>query len=128
MDRIIVENTLLRMGIPATLRGFAYIVDAMLLMDMPEWRGQKWLALYWKIAQMNAATGSGVERAIRLALASVRGKRGNYEIVDHYIGFLNLENSASLSMLYKMLKWEELNACPREHFDALPARDDFPRF
>lgn len=125
MNRLVVENTLLQMGIPASLKGFAYITDAMLLMDMPEWNGQKWLALYWKIAQMNATTDSSVERAIRHALALARGERGDYEIVNHYIGFLNLENSASLSMLYKILKEEEENSRPREHFDGLLERDEF---
>lgn len=108
MKRQIVENVLMEMGMPVNLKGFTYITDAVLLLDTPEWKNPKWTALYYKIASLNKDTPARVERAIRSALASTRNRSWNYELVDHYIGFKNCENSNSITYLYMSIK-RELN-------------------
>ena len=106
MKREIVENTLISMGMPIKLKGFQYIVDAVMLLDTPEWKNPKWTALYYKIGTMNQDTGSRVERAIRNAFLKTRTKVADYEMIEHYIGFTNCENSNSISFLYKNIKDE----------------------
>lgn len=97
ITRELVETALLNMGMPANLRGFGYIIDSILLMDKDI--NVKITYLYFKVAQMNNTSAQRVERAIRHAFEVVRGCRGDYDIVQHYIGFINCSNSASLSML-----------------------------
>lgn len=106
MDRQVVENILMEMGMPVRLKGFTYITDAVLLLDTPEWKNPKWTAMYYKIANMNNDTPTRVERAIRSALTSTRNRVGNYQMIEHYLGFTNCENSNSISYLYKNLKKE----------------------
>ena len=55
---------------------------------------------------MNGDTESKVERAIRNAFMTTRNKVSNYEMVEHYIGFTNCENSNSITFLYKNIKRE----------------------
>ena len=104
MERKTVENVLMEMGMPVRLKGFTYITDAVLLLDTPEWKDPKWTALYYKIAMINHTTPTRVERAIRNAFASTRNRAGNYDILEHYIGFTNCENSNSITYLYKTIK------------------------
>ncbi len=118
MKREIVENTLISMGMPIKLKGFQYIVDAVMLLDTPEWKNPKWTALYYKIGTMNQDTGSRVERAIRNAFLKTRTKVADYEMIEHYIGFTNCENSNSISFLYKNIKDE--NPEPEQE-EAVPA-------
>lgn len=109
MNRQIVENTLMEMGMPATLKGFTYITDAVMLLDTLEWKSPKWTALYYKIAAINNDTPTRVERAIRSAFVSTRNRVVDYDIIEHYIGFANCENSSSLLHLYKNVKKEYPN-------------------
>mgnify|MGYP000338197445 FL=1 len=63
--------------------------------------------MYHTVGKMNNTTESRVERAIRSALESVRGKNGNVDEVNKYIGFINCNSSASLMSLYKNIKAEQ---------------------
>lgn len=107
MDKIIVENKLIDIGMPVGLKGFNYIVTAISLLDNPEWQCPKWTALYYCIgSQFNVSAGS-VERAIRQALKITRERNADYKAIDNYIGFANCENSNSLMQLYMKLKQED---------------------
>lgn len=64
--------------------------------------------LYFKVAQQHGTTGQRVERAIRHAFDIVRSCRGDYDVVNHYIGFINCANSPSLSMLTMKIREEAL--------------------
>lgn len=106
MNRKQVEDVLLKAGVPASILGFRYIADAMLLLDDAEWKNCKWTALYAKIGKDNQTTASKVERAMRHAFERTRTV-GDIEMVNRYIGFDNEENSNSLMTLYMRLKSEE---------------------
>lgn len=92
-----VEEVLLKMGMPTNVKGFGYIVDSILIMG--EESNLKITYLYFKVAKLNNTTGQRVERAIRHAFEIVRGCRGDYDVVNYYIGFINCTNSASLYIL-----------------------------
>lgn len=106
MNREYVEDVLMKIGIPARVKGFKYIVDAVMLLDEEEWKCPKYTALYYSIAKMNNSTASRTERAIRHAFGIARSSRGDYEMAEHYIGFINCENSNSIASLYRMIKKE----------------------
>lgn len=93
-------------GIPANVKGFKYISDAM---DIYENDGcgvstTKWL--YPEIARRNNTVASRVERDIRHAFEIANSTRGDYENFEKYIGFVNTTNSAALISLYKHIKRE----------------------
>lgn len=106
VNKSTIEAALMKIGMPVSLKGFAYITDAILLLDSPDWQAQKWTALYYKIALLNNTTASRVEKAIRNAFTITRAQTENYELTAHYIGMTNRENSNSLLFLYKQLKQE----------------------
>ena len=99
-----VEAVLFKMGTPANVKGFGYIVDSVLLLE--EDSKIKTTYLYFKVAQQHGTTGQRVERAIRHAFDIVRSCRGDYDVVNHYIGFINCANSPSLSMLTMKIREE----------------------
>lgn len=99
-----VEAVLFKMGMPANVKGFGYIVDGVLLLE--EDSKIKTTYLYFKVAQQHGTTGQRVERAIRHAFDIVRSCRGDYDVVNHYIGFINCANSPSLSMLTMKIREE----------------------
>lgn len=104
MKRETVEKVLIEVGMPVKLKGFRYITDAVMLLDTEEWQNPKWTALYYKIAAMNQDSASKVERAIRNAFATTRNHVADYDLIEHYIGFTNCENSNSITYLYKNIK------------------------
>lgn len=104
MNRKQVEDVLLKMGMPAAVNGFSYIVEAIMCMDSGEWDGSI-VGLYKSIAEKFYATKTSVERAIRHAFERTRNK-GDFELVSKYIGFANETNGDSLNMLYMRLKSE----------------------
>ena len=108
MKREFVEHVLISMGMPVKLKGFKYIAEAVLLLDTPEWQEPKWTALYYKIARLYGDTESRVERAIRNAFTTTRTRVTNYELIDHYIGFTNCQNSNSITFLHRNIKEEFL--------------------
>lgn len=107
MNRAKIEDALLAMGVPAGIKGFTYIADAIQIFDERGTDIQITKELYPAIAKKNNTTPSRVERAIRHAFTIARDCRGKYEIVEHYIGFANCKNSSSLKQLHIMLKREE---------------------
>ena len=107
MNRAKIEDVLLAMGVPAGIKGFTYITDAIQIFDERGANISITKELYPAIAEKNGTTPSGAERAIRHAFGIVRGHKGNTEIVEKYIGFTNCNNSSSLKQLYIMLKREE---------------------
>lgn len=97
-----IQTVLFKMGMPANLKGFGYITDSILLLDQE--KDIKVTYLYLKVAQLNDTTPQRVERAIRHALEIVRSCKGDYEVVDHYVGFINCANAASLLMLLTKIR------------------------
>ena len=106
MNRSKIEDVLLAMGVPAGIKGFNYIVDAIEIFDERGTNISITKELYPAMAKKNNTTPSRVERAIRHAFEVVR-KKGNSETVNKYIGTVNCNNSSSLKQLHMMLKREE---------------------
>lgn len=104
MDRNKVENILSEIGIPASVKGFDYIVDAMEVFEEHGYKVSVTKFLYPEIAKRNNSVSSRVERAIRHALEIANSTRGDYENYEKYIGFTNTTNSAALISLYKHIK------------------------
>lgn len=99
-------DALLEMGMPADIKGFHYIVDAICLFEHEGWRCVKTTTLYQKIAEINNETASSVERAIRHAFSVVITK-GRLETVEKYLSFHNTTNGNLLHVFYLRLKQEE---------------------
>lgn len=106
MKRENIEDALLSMGVPAGIKGFTYISDAIQIFDERGTGISITRELYPAIAERNNTTPSRTERAIRHAFERVRSYGGNPEIVNHYIGMDNCENSSSLKTLYIRIKQE----------------------
>ena len=106
MNKRAIEEILLKIGVPAGIKGFRYITDALMLLDTPEWKNAKFIALYEKIGEMNSTTGSRVERCIRHAFESARAHRGETEDILRYIGGKKTVNSDALKILYTRMKNE----------------------
>lgn len=107
MGRAKIEDALLAMGVPAGIKGFTYITDAIQIFDERGINIRMTKELYPAIAKKNNTTPSRTEKAIRHAFEVVRSHKGNPETVEKYIGFTNCNNSSSLKQLYMMLKREE---------------------
>ena len=99
-------NALIEMGMPADIKWFHYIVDAMVLFEDKEWRNAKTVALYYKIAKQNNTTTSRVERAMRHAFQTVTTK-GDLEIVKRYLTLIHPTNGNLLHTFYLKLTQEE---------------------
>lgn len=67
-------NALVEMGMPADIKGFQYIVDAMCLFEEKEWRTGKTTVLYYKIGEINGVKPQNVERSIRHAFEVTLGR------------------------------------------------------
>lgn len=105
INRQTIENTLIQMGVPANISGFQFICEALEILDADGCENVKYTYLYAKIAKDHHSNPSRVERAMRHAFEIARDCRGgDYELIDHYIGFVNCSNSASLKQLYLRIK------------------------
>lgn len=100
-----VEDALIAMGIPAGLSGFDFIKEAVLILDRDGMK-VKWVGVYAEIGEKRGKTVSQVERAIRHAFEVARSVRGDYDAVNHYIGFSNTNNASSICLLYRTIKRE----------------------
>ena len=79
-------NILLELGVPAGIKGFTYICDAMELFDTdPYYADGKICALYHEIALQRDTTASRVERAIRHAFETAI-KKGKPDVLEQYPG------------------------------------------
>lgn len=101
-----VVNALIEMGMPADIKGFHYIVDAMVLFENEDWRKYKTVALYQEIAKQNNTTASRVERCIRHAFQFVTTK-GDLEIVNKYLTLQHTTNGNLLHTFYLKLARED---------------------
>ena len=99
-------NALLEMGMPADLKGFRYIVDAMCMFEENEWRNGKTTVLYHEIGEKNNTTASRVERAIRHAFGTVLNG-GKSKAVEKYLTMQNTTNGNLLHVFYLRLSQEE---------------------
>lgn len=107
MKQSAVENVLISMGMPISIKGFQYIVDSMEYFDNNDVENIKITKdLYPDIAKKRKTTSQRVERAIRHALERVRELDCKQEIVRHYFGFNLSTNYNSLKMFYIILKRE----------------------
>ena len=78
-------DVLLQMGVPASIKGFTYICDAIELFDTdPYYPDGKICSLYFEIARLHETTASRVERAIRHAF-EVALTKGDRDIVELYL-------------------------------------------
>lgn len=100
-------DVLLKMGVPASIKGFTYICDAIELFDTdPYYPDGKICSLYFEIARLHGTTSSRVERAIRHAF-EVALTKGNREAVEKYLNCEHTQNSNLLKTLYFRMKQEE---------------------
>ncbi len=106
MNRTNIENVLFDMGMSANNKGFAYIVDAVEIFEKEGGNIRITKELYPQIAKKYGTTPSRVERAIRHEFEKARSPKGNYDVAEKYIGFINCENSSSIAMLHTKLKQE----------------------
>ena len=84
LSREKVEAVLFKMGMPANVKGFGYIVDSVLLLE--EDSKIKTTYLYFKVAKQHGTTGQRVERAIRHAI-EVAWSRGKLDTIDELFGY-----------------------------------------
>lgn len=99
-------NALLEMGMPANIKGFRYIAEAMELMETENPRYWGWMtALYRKLSEMNDDTPPRVERAIRHAFSIVLTK-GYLEVVEKYLTMQNTTNGNLLTVFFLRLSQE----------------------
>lgn len=98
-----IEDALFSIGVPASYKGFRYIVDAVLILNMfPEY---KMTDIYSKIGKIRNVTASSVERDIRHAFFVCR-KGCNQKEINHYIGSDHTTNKDSIYHLYMIIKRE----------------------
>lgn len=112
MDRKRIEDALLEMGVPARLRGFTYICDAVELFS-EDINMKMTKELYPRIGEKNGTTPQAVDRAIGVALEFARDYGDSYDeaTVDYYIGISHCENSSSLKKLCMVLEHEQEKEC-----------------
>jgi hypothetical protein len=106
------KDVLIRMGMPSSILGLKYIVDAMESFDSGL-EDIKITALYKIIGEKYNASGSQVERSIRHAFGLVVTK-GKLSEVEKYLSFNCTTNSNQLNLLYYRLKQEEKEAADNE--------------
>lgn len=100
-----IEDALIAMGIPASISGFDFIKEAVLILDRDGMK-VKWTKVYAEIGKKYGKAPSQAERAIRHAFEVARSVRGDYDAVNHYIGFSNTNNASSICLLYRTIKRE----------------------
>lgn len=99
-----VINALLELGVPANIKGFGYITDALCILDTD--RQIRICDLYQKIADKNGSTSSRVERAIRHAFSSMFKNDDKKDAVKKYFDTSNHSNGNLLVTFYIRLKQE----------------------
>ena len=86
-DECEVTNILHQIGVPAHIKGYQYLRDAILLnLEDPTLMSAVTKRLYPDIAKINGTTQSRVERAIRHAI-EVAWDRGDVEVLNGYFGY-----------------------------------------
>jgi two-component system response regulator (stage 0 sporulation protein A) len=107
-----VTNIIREIGIPAHIKGYQYLRDAiMMIISEIELLGAVTKVLYPMIAEKYSTTPSRVERAIRHAI-EVAWSRGNMEMINRLFGYtVKLEkgkptNSEFMAMIADKLRME----------------------
>jgi len=107
-----VTNIIREIGIPAHIKGYQYLRDAiMMIISEIELLGAVTKVLYPMIAEKYSTTPSRVERAIRHAIEVAWG-RGNMEMINRIFGYtIKLEkgkptNSEFMAMIADKLRME----------------------
>ena len=86
-DELTVTEILHQIGVPAHIKGYQFLRDAILLtMDEPDYNNAVTKRLYPEIAKKNGTTASRVERAIRHAI-EVAWDRGDVDTLNSYFGY-----------------------------------------
>lgn len=86
-DELTVTEILHQIGVPAHIKGYQFLRDAILLtMNEPDYINAVTKRLYPEIAKRNATTASRVERAIRHAI-EVAWDRGDVDTLNSYFGY-----------------------------------------
>lgn len=105
-----VTNIIHQMGVPAHIKGYQYLRDAILMVTKEiTLLGAVTKELYPMIAQKYLTTSSRVERAIRHAI-ELACDRGNTEMINRYFGYtINIErgkptNSEFIAMVADKLR------------------------
>ncbi len=108
-----VTEILHQIGVPAHIKGYQFLRDAILLTTTePEYINAVTKRLYPEIAKENATTPSRVERAIRHAI-EVAWDRGDVDILNSYFGYTihNLRgkptNSEFIAMIADKMRLEK---------------------
>ncbi len=84
---MLVTDVIFSVGIPAHIKGYAYLRKAiMLAITDPEMIGSVTKSLYPEVAKAFGTTSSRVERAIRHAI-EVAWDRGDVDVLDAYFGY-----------------------------------------
>ena len=86
-DELTVTEILHQIGVPAHIKGYQFLRDAILLsVNDPELINAVTKRLYPDIAKANGTTASRVERAIRHAI-EVAWDRGDVDTLNSYFGY-----------------------------------------
>lgn len=115
LSRRRIEDIMMRAGIPVGARGFNYIADAILMIDSDEKKDYQACKVYEEIAKLHGNNAAQVERAIRIAFSTAE-KRGDAEVVSHYIGEGRKTNWNRIKNFYVVLKHEEEDSVEHEEF------------
>lgn len=108
MNRTKVNKLLVKLGIPQSIKGFAYIADAMEVFDEISTDVSITKVVYPAIAKKHEnATASRVERAIRHALEHTTAKAKSAELMKEITGIDKSKNFEALVGLYNYLKDED---------------------
>ena len=104
-DELTVTEILHQIGVPAHIKGYQFLRDAILLtMDEPDYINAVTKRLYPEIAKKNGTTASRVERAIRHAI-EVAWDRGDVDTLNSYFGYTihNLRGKPTYSEFIAMI-------------------------
>lgn len=98
-------DALIKMNMPANIKGFHYIAEAMGLFEADEVWSMKTYMLYFKLSMMYNTTPGAVERAIRHAFSIVLTK-GNLAVVETYLALNCTGNGNLLNTFFLRLSQE----------------------
>lgn len=99
MMRRATSEALIAIGIPASNSGFQYIVDAICLLQEPEYFDGKITNLYEHIGKMHNTTLESVERCIRHSFHKALIKCDR-EVLEFYLGWKKGQNASNKNLLY----------------------------
>lgn len=93
------SEALIEMGMPASINGFQYIVDAMCLFNDKYYRFGNITNLYEKIGEINGTDEAAVERCIRYAFSYMLLK-GNREAMERIMLYKSGQAATNKNLLH----------------------------